>query len=164
MQTLCPGGGDQIINCAPQSTYGVVVIENVTLCLAGETEIIYDIGFMNNGAFVLFAENVLQSDVSVVPGLPVGFRLDLQDSVAERSYSRILSKIVIVFQDQGRNVSMLHFVFDYISHNCIFAEGCRLYINQSLSCRGQSRNHCTRQEHVSFISTATFVCNRHKVG
>jgi hypothetical protein len=115
----CPGGGDQIVNCDPQSTLGILIIQNITLCAAGDNEIIYDIGFLDQlGVFVPLVMNAMSTEISVVIGGAVGFRLVLHDSVVEQTYSRVSSEIAVVTHDQGRNVS--------------FAMKCRVFASFSL--------------------------------
>ena len=110
----CPGGGDRIINCTSESTSGVVILQNITVCAAGRNEIIYDIGFLDQlGVFVPLVMNAISTEISVVIGGAVGFRLVLHDSVVEQAYSRVSSEIAVVLHDQGRNVSFAikYFVF-----------------------------------------------------
>ena len=49
--------------------------------------------------------NAISTEISVVIGGAVGFRLVLHDSVVEQTYSRVSSEIAVVLHDQGRNVS-----------------------------------------------------------
>ncbi len=118
----CPGGGDQIVTCAPQTTLGVIIIQNVTVCVAGDNEIIYDIGFLDqSGAFVPLVMHAMSTDINVVIGTAVGFRLVLHNPVLERTYSRVASEIAAVLYDQGRNVSFVIAcrVFKFFAHSSI---------------------------------------------
>ena len=109
----CPGGGDQIINCTAQSTSGGVLLPNVTVCAAGQNEVIYDIGFLDaNGIFVASVVGVFSADITVVPGSAVVLRLVLRNSTVQRTYSQISSVVGVVLQDQGRNVTIIIF-FEY---------------------------------------------------
>ena len=112
----CPGGGDQIVDGIQQSSLGLLVIQNVTLCAAGANQIIYDVGYLDRfGGFVPIVPNAYSSDVFVLTGEAIGFRLEVRALVLERTYTRIKSTIAAVLHDQGRNVSLKN------TFQCIFA-------------------------------------------
>jgi hypothetical protein len=103
--TTCPGGGDRIFNAVQQSSSGALVIQNVTLCVAGDNEVSYDIGFLDQqGMFVPIAINAYSSEIRVLIGAVSGFRLVVQESSIERTYTRAASRIDAVLHDQGLNV------------------------------------------------------------
>ena len=88
-----------------QSNSGIVILQNITVCAAGQNEIIYDIGFLDDkGTFVPAAIGVFSTDITVVTGSAAVFRLVLQNSSMQHTYSRISSVVGVVLQDQGRNV------------------------------------------------------------
>ncbi len=102
----CLGSGDRIFDGIQQSVLGVLIIENVTLCAAGENQVSYDVGYLDQrGVFVPLVTNAFSTDIFVLIGDAVGFRLVVQESVTERSYMLVKSKIAVVLHDQGRNVS-----------------------------------------------------------
>ena len=102
----CLGSGDRIFDGIQQSVLGVLIIENVTLCAAGENQVSYDVGYLDQrGMFVPLVTNAFSTDIFVLIGDAVGFRLVAQESVTERSYMLVKSKIAVVLHDQGRNVS-----------------------------------------------------------
>jgi hypothetical protein len=102
----CLGSGDRIFDGIQQSVLGVLIIENVTLCAAGENQVSYDVGYLDQrGVFVPLVTNAFSTDIFVLFGDAVGFRLVVQESVTERSYMLVRSKIAVVLHDQGRNVS-----------------------------------------------------------
>ncbi len=101
----CPGGGDRIFNAVQQSYSGALFIQNVTLCVAGDNEISYDIGFLDpQGLFVPIVINAYSSEIRVLIGDVVGFRLVVQESSIERTYTRAKSRIDAVLHDKGLNV------------------------------------------------------------
>ena len=103
--TACSGGGDRIFNAEQQSSSGALVIQNVTLCVAGDNEVSYDIGFLDQqGLFVPIVINAYSSDIRVLIGHVVGFRLVVQELSIERTYTRAKSRIDAVLHDQGLNV------------------------------------------------------------
>ena len=103
--TTCPGGGDRIFNAVQQSSSGALVIQNVTLCVAGENEVSYDIGFLEQqGMFVPIAINAYSSEIRVLIGDANGFLFVLQESSIELTNTRAKSRIFVVVHDQGRNV------------------------------------------------------------
>lgn len=139
----CVGDGDRIFDGIQQSTLGVLIIENVTLCAAGENQISYDVGYLDQrGVFFPLVRNAFSTDVYVLMGDAVGFRLIVRESVAERSYLPVKSKIAVVLHDQGRNVSLSFKVNLSMSHACLlnlsrlrlsmdrYRSSCRLLIPQ----------------------------------
>ena len=104
---VCPGGGDQIVDGIQQSTVGLLIIQNVTVCTFGSNQVTYDIGFMDPfGVFVPIVTNAFTTEVFVVIGDAVGFRLVVRESAVERTYTIVKSRVAVVLHDQGRNVSM----------------------------------------------------------
>jgi hypothetical protein len=100
----CPGGGDRIINGNEQSFAGFVLLQNITVCAAGQNELIYDIGTMNElGSFVPLVLAVYSADVFVVTGPAAVFRLILRNFTMQHTYSKIFA-VGVALQDQGRNV------------------------------------------------------------
>jgi hypothetical protein len=105
---VCPGGGDQIVDGIQQSTIGLLIIQNVTICTFGSNQVMYDIGFMDPfGAFVPIVTNAFSTEVFVIIGKAVGFRLVVRESAMERTYTIVKSRVAAVLHDQGRNVSIL---------------------------------------------------------
>ena len=112
--TACLGSGDRIFDGVQQSILGVLIIENVTLCAAGENQITYDVGYLDQrGEFVPIVTNAFSTDIYVLIGDAVGFRLVVRESVTELSYLPVKSKIAVILHDQGRNVSFTH------NHMCV---------------------------------------------
>ena len=104
---VCPGGGDQIVDGIQQSTVGLLIIQNVTLCTAGSSQVTYDIGFMDPyGVFVPIVKNAFTTEVFVITGDAIGFRLVVRESAVERTYTIVKSVVAVVLHDQGRNVRM----------------------------------------------------------
>ncbi len=102
----CPGGGDRIFDAFQQSTTGALIIQNVTLCVVGDNEIFYDIGFLDQqGAFIPLVTSALSSVIRVLIGEASGFRLSVQESSIETTYTRAKSIIVVILHDRGLNVS-----------------------------------------------------------
>jgi hypothetical protein len=102
----CLGSGDRIFDGIQQSITGVLVIENVTVCAAGENQISYDVGYLDQrGMFVPLVTNAFSTNIYVLIGDAVGFQLVVRESFTERSYLPIRSKIAVILHDQGRNVS-----------------------------------------------------------
>jgi hypothetical protein len=135
----CPGGGDRIINCTTESTSGVVLLQNITVCAAGRNEIIYDIGFLDeNGVFVPLAIGVFTTDITVAPGSAAVFRLVLRNSAVQRTYSQVSSAVGVELQDQGRNVITVFFIvyFEIAFKLCLF-----IFSNACLGC---PRLNCSR--------------------
>ena len=156
----CPGGGDQIINCTAQSTSGGVLLPNVTVCAAGQNEVIYDIGFLDaNGLFVASAVGVFSADITVVPGSAVVLRLVLRNSTVQRTYSQISSVVGVVLQDQGRNVTIIIF-FEYAfkRHTSTLPDTCigcpRLNFNRIVGRECNSKDRCP--SHENRFSTEQF--------
>jgi hypothetical protein len=108
----CPGGGDRIVNGTVQSSEGFIALQNITVCTAGQNEVIYDIGTLNDiGEFVPSALAVYSVEMTVLTGSAVVFRLILRNATTQHTYSRISSAVGVILQDQGRNViSSLSFV------------------------------------------------------
>ena len=122
--TACPGGGDQIVDGIQQSSLGLLVIQNVTLCAAGANQIIYDIGYLDPlGDFVPIVLSAFSSDVLVTIGEAIGFRLEIREFVTERTYTSIKSLIAAVLHDQGRNVSPKHALKCSSAHQLLDAGG-----------------------------------------
>ena len=104
--TACPGGGNKIVDGIPQSSQGLLIISNVTLCAAGSSIISYDIGFLDQyGVFVPIVIDAFSTEVIVLIGEAAGFRLVVRESQVERSYSIVKSQLAVIVHDQGRNVS-----------------------------------------------------------
>jgi hypothetical protein len=114
----CPGGGDQIISGKEQSSAGFILLQNVTVCTAGQNELIYDIGTLNElGSFVPLVLGVYSANMVVVAGPAAVFRLILRNSAIQHTYSKIFA-VGVLLQDQGRNVSSslsTHFVLQFHS-------------------------------------------------
>jgi hypothetical protein len=103
--TACPGGGDRIFNAVQQSSSGALVIQNVTLCVAGDNEISYDIGFLDEqGLFVPIVINAYSSEIRVLIGDANGFLFVAQELFIELTNTRAKSRFFVVTHDQGRNV------------------------------------------------------------
>jgi hypothetical protein len=103
----CPGGGDRIVNGTEQSSEGFIVLQNITVCAAGQNEVIYDIGSLDeNGVFVPSTLAVYSVDMTVLSGAAVVFRLILRNATMQHTYSRISSAVGVSLQDQGRNVTI----------------------------------------------------------
>ena len=102
----CPGGGDQYVNSVSQSN--VITIDNVTVCASGENLIVYDIGTMDSqGVFSVLVSSAYSTQISVQTGQATCFRLVMQYARLERSYTRIVSDIIVQLFDLGRNVSFV---------------------------------------------------------
>jgi hypothetical protein len=100
----CSGGGNYYVNAASQS--GAITIDNVTVCASGENLIVYDIGTVDaQGVFTFVVLNAYSTQISVQAGPAASFRLILQNARLERTYTQIVSDIVIELFDLGRNVS-----------------------------------------------------------
>ena len=105
--SVCPGGGDRIVDGIQQSTIGLLIIQNVTVCTFGSNRVTYDIGFIDPfGVFVPIVTNAFTTEVFVVIGNAVGFRLVVRESAVERTYTIVKSRVAVVLHDQGRNVSV----------------------------------------------------------
>ena len=104
--TACPGGGNKMVDGIPQSSQGLLIISNVTLCASGCSIISYDIGFLDQfGVFVPIVIDAFSTEVIVLIGEAAGFRLVVRESAVERSYSSIKSQLAVIVHDRGRNVS-----------------------------------------------------------
>jgi hypothetical protein len=101
----CPGGGDRIFNAVQQTSSGALFIQNVTLCVAGDNEISYDIGFLDpQGRFLPIVINAYSSEIRVLIGDANGFLFVAQELSIELTNTRAKSRFFIVVHDQGRNV------------------------------------------------------------
>ncbi len=116
----CPGGGDQIISGSEQSSAGFILLQNVTVCAAGQNELIYDIGTMDGlGNFVPLVLKVYSADMIVVVGPAAVFRLILHNSTMQYTYTKIFA-VGVLLQDQGRNV-IIFFINTYFDVSiCLF--------------------------------------------
>ncbi len=110
----CPGGGDRYVNALSESN--IIIIENVTVCASGENVILYDIGTMDlQGVFSVLVSSAYSTQIFVQTGPVACFRLVMQYTRLERSYTRIISDIVVELFDLGRNVSFfLHFCGSFV--------------------------------------------------
>ncbi len=89
-----------------QSSEGFIVLQNITVCAAGQNEVIYDIGNLDaNGVFVPTSLAVFSVEMTVLTGPPVVFRLISRNASVQQTYSKISSAVGIALQDQGRNVT-----------------------------------------------------------
>ena len=95
-----------MVDGIPQSSQGLLIISNVTLCASGSSIISYDIGFLDQfGVFVPIVIDAFSTEVIVLIGEAAGFRLVVRESAVERSYSSIKSQLAVIVHDRGRNVS-----------------------------------------------------------
>ena len=79
----CPGGGDQFVNAASDSS--TITIENVTVCASGENIIVYDIGTVDEqGSFSILVPNAYSAQFVVQTGPAACFRLVMQSARLER--------------------------------------------------------------------------------
>ena len=101
----CPGGGDQFVNAASDSS--TITIENVTVCASGENIIVYDIGTVDEqGSFSILVPNAYSAQFVVQTGPAACFRLVMQSARLERTYTKIESDIFVELLDLGRNVRL----------------------------------------------------------
>jgi hypothetical protein len=104
----CLGAGEQIINGSVQSSSGVILLQNFTVCVAGLNEIVYDIGTLDtNGVFVPSVIGVYKMEITVVEGPAALIRMVLLKSTVQHTYSLISSALGVILQDQGQNVIVL---------------------------------------------------------
>jgi hypothetical protein len=90
------------------SQSNVITIDNVTVCASGENLIVYDIGTMDSqGVFSVLVSSAYSTQISVQTGQAACFRLVMQYARLERSYTRIVSDIIVQLFDLGRNVSFV---------------------------------------------------------
>ena len=117
----CPEGGDRYVNSVSLSQSNVITIDNVTVCASGENLIVYDIGTMDSqGFFSVLVSSAYSTQIYVETGQAACFRLVMQYTRLERSYTRIVSDIVVELFDLGRNVSY----FSFILQCCILLQFC----------------------------------------
>ena len=101
-----------------------IIIQGSTVCSAGDTEIIYDIGVLdNNGNFIPAVLNAHSQTITVQLGPPSRFQLVTASSQPERTLSSIRSSIFVQLTDAGQNVSMCIFD-DIISKPIILCAVC----------------------------------------
>ena len=110
----CLEDSDQYVNATQLS---VVTVDSVTVCASGENIIIYDIGTVDaDGLFTVTVPMAYSTQVFVQTGPIAAFRLVLQETQPERTYTKLRSDIAVEFFDAGRNVSqlflMMHFLDD----------------------------------------------------
>ncbi len=87
-----------------------IIIQGSTVCGAGDTEVIYDIGLLdNNGNFIPAVLNAHSQTITVQLGPPSRFQLVATSSQPERTLSSIRSSIFVQLTDAGQNVSMCFF-------------------------------------------------------
>ena len=102
MLQSCLEDSDQYLN----ATQSVVTVDSVTVCASGENIIIYDIGTLDsNGLFTVTVPMAYSTQVFVQTGPIAAFRLVLQETQPERTYTKLRSDIAVEFFDAGRNVS-----------------------------------------------------------
>jgi hypothetical protein len=88
-----------------------VTIQGNTVCSAGDSEVIYDIGHLdNNGNFIPDVLNAHSQVIMVQLGPPSCFQLATATNQPERTLSRIRSSIFVQLMDAGKNVSIRFFV------------------------------------------------------
>ncbi len=123
----CPGGGDRYVNIVSGSQSNVITIDNVTVCASGENLIVYDIGTMDSqGLFSVLISSAYSTEIYVETGQAACFRLVMKYARLERSYTRIVSDIVVELFDLGRNVSLFSFILQHCgSFVCIFTHDSR---------------------------------------
>jgi hypothetical protein len=118
----CSAG--EIFSLYSASNSSEIIIQGSTVCSAGDTEVFYDIGVLdNNGNFIPAVLNAHSQTITVQLGPPSRFQLVAASSQPERTLSSIRSSIFVQLLDAGQNVSMCIFD-DIISKPIIFCTVC----------------------------------------
>jgi hypothetical protein len=78
------------------------------VCSAGSNEIVYDIGtYDDHGVFLNVFAGVYSMIITLQPGSPSCFQLDVAVSHLEKTFSVIKSSIFVQVMDSGRNVRLI---------------------------------------------------------
>jgi hypothetical protein len=100
----CPGGGPQFFQDLDGS--GEVVVSDAIVCTAGDSLLVFDVGYMNpDGTFVLVTQSAVSVSISVAPGKSAVIKLFSANATRELSFTHLSTLVYVRFLDKGYNVS-----------------------------------------------------------